>query len=73
MFHVSLLTAEQTVEKLLEQSELEGIVLKTKREFINIKTLCFISLKLDIVSHESITWVLKSLKIDEMAPTEKAI
>jgi len=48
-------------------------VLKTKREFINIKTLSFISLKLDIISHESIAWVLKSLKIDEMAPTEKAI
>jgi hypothetical protein len=61
------------VEKILEVAELEGIIHKTKRYFLNIKTLCFISLKLEIVSHECITWVLASLKSDEMTPTEKAV
>jgi len=63
----------QEVEKILDQAELEDIILKTRRDFVNFKSLCFISLKLDIVSHQCITWVLKSLKLDEMAPTEKAI
>lgn len=63
----------QEVEKMLDQAELEDIILKTRRDFVNFKSLCFISLKLDIVSHQCVTWVLRSLKTDEMAPTEKAI
>lgn len=38
-----------------------------------MKTLSFISLQLDIISHECIVWVLASLKKDEMTPTERAI
>lgn len=38
-----------------------------------MKTLNFISLKLEMISHESIRWVLTSLKKDEMTPTEKAV
>lgn len=38
-----------------------------------MKTLCFISLQLEIISHECIHWVLQSLKKDEMTPTEKAV
>ena len=33
----------------------------------------FVSLKLEIVSLESIVWVLKSLRRDEMMPSEKAV
>ena len=38
-----------------------------------MKTMSFISLRLDIITHECITWVLASLKRDEMTPTERAI
>lgn len=38
-----------------------------------MKTLSFISLKLDIISHECIQWVLYSLRKDEMTPIERAI
>ncbi len=38
-----------------------------------MKTLCFVSLQLDMISHECITWVLTSLKLDEMTPTERAV
>jgi hypothetical protein len=38
-----------------------------------MKTLSFVSLQLEIITHECITWVLTSLKKDEMTPTERAI
>jgi len=38
-----------------------------------MKTMSFISLKLDMITHECLTWVLTSLKKDEMTPTERAI
>lgn len=38
-----------------------------------MKTLSFISLQLEIITHECVTWVLTSLKKDEMTPTERAI
>ena len=38
-----------------------------------MKTLSFISLQLEIITHECITWVLTSLRNDEMTPTERAV
>jgi len=38
-----------------------------------MKTLSFISLQMEIITHECISWVLTSLKKDEMTPTERAI
>ena len=38
-----------------------------------MKTLSFVSLQLEIISHECLTWVLSSLKKDDMTPTERAI
>jgi len=38
-----------------------------------MKSLNFISLQLEIISHECIWWVLQSLRKDEMTPTEKAV
>ena len=38
-----------------------------------MKTLSFVSLKLEIIAHECITWVLTSLRKDEMTPTERAV
>ena len=38
-----------------------------------MKTLVFLSPKLEIISHESICWAMQSLKKDEMTPTEKTL
>ena len=35
--------------------------------------MCFISLKLEVISYETIMWALRSLQRDEMTPTEKAV
>ena len=35
--------------------------------------MCFISLKLELISYEAIAWVLRSLCRDEMTPTMKTI
>jgi transcriptional accessory protein Tex/SPT6 len=35
--------------------------------------LKFISLKLDTISYECLNWVLKSLRCNEMTPSERAI
>jgi hypothetical protein len=50
-----------------------GIVQRTIRKFSNLKTLSFISLKLEVISYECLSWVIRSLKIDDMTPSEKAI
>jgi len=38
-----------------------------------MRSLRFVGLALEVLSLESITWVLTSLKVDEMTPTERAI
>jgi hypothetical protein len=38
-----------------------------------MKTLSFVSLQLEIITHECITWVLTSLRKDEMTPSERAV
>ena len=53
--------------------EQASIIQRTTRNFSNLRTLNFLSLKLDILSLESLYWVLKSLRRDEMLPSEKAI
>ena len=58
---------------MMEIAESNGIVHQTKRNFAKMKTLSFVSLQLEIISHECITWVLTSLRKDEMTPTEKAV
>ena len=50
-----------------------GIVQRTIRKFSNLKTLSFISLKLEVISYECLSRVIRSLKIDDMTPSEKAI
>jgi len=50
-----------------------GIIQRTIRKFSNLKTLSFISLKLEVISYECLSWVIKSLKLDDMTPSEKAI
>ena len=59
-------------QELFEQCEQYGIIHNTERQFGNYRQV-FYSLKMEIISLESIIWCLRSLKIDEMTPTEKAI
>jgi uncharacterized membrane protein YwzB len=58
---------------LLEKAESAGIIFTTERQFGQSKEIVYISLKLDILSLESIFWVLRSLKTDEMTPNERAV
>lgn len=58
--------------QLIKKCENNGIIHTTHRQFGNKKQI-FHSLNLDLISHESILWCLRSLKRDEMTPTEKAI
>lgn len=58
--------------QIISKCESNGVILTTQRQFGDKKQY-FHSLNLDLISHESILWCLKSLKRDEMTPTEKAI
>ena len=67
-----LLKMVQNNIQLIQKCEKYGIIHTTKRQFGN-KEQIFHSLNLDLISHESILWCLRSLKNDEMTPSEKAI
>lgn len=58
--------------QLIKICEDHGVIHTTHRKFDNKKQV-FHSLNLDLISHESILWCLKSLKHDEMTPNEKAV
>ena len=58
---------------MIDIAEQQGVIHQTKRNFVKMKTMSFISLKLDIITHECLAWVLASLKRDEMTPSERAI
>lgn len=64
---------EEQSRDLLELAESLSIIQITTRNFSNIKTLHFISLKLEVMSLECLDWVLLSLSQDEMTPSERAI
>ena len=58
--------------QLLTKLEQYGVIHTTIRQFGN-KSQTFHSLNLDLISHESLLWCLRSLKRDEMTPNEKAV
>ena len=58
--------------QLIKTCEDYGVIHTTYRQFSTRKQI-FHSLNLDLISHESILWCLRSLKRDEMTPNEKAI
>jgi hypothetical protein len=58
---------------VLKNAERLGLIHITKRQFGNMRSFIFVSLKLEGVSLECLLWVLRSLKNDEMMPTERAI
>ena len=63
---------EFQVRSFLGRAENMGIIHLTKRQF-GAKVINFYSLKLEILSLECLTWVLRSLRRDEMCPNERAV
>jgi len=63
----------EQVDSLLKSAEKERLVHFTKREFEDFGNYEFVSLQLKSLSMESLLWCLRSLRCDEMLPTEKAI
>jgi hypothetical protein len=55
------------------KAEDKGYIQSTVRQFGTIKTLVLLSIRLPLLSMESLAWVLKSLLKDEMCPNERAI
>ena len=58
---------------IIRELEKLGHLHPTERTFCDLKTMFFTSLKLDSLSLECLLWTLRSLKIDEMLPTERAV
>ncbi|OMJ78944.1 hypothetical protein SteCoe_21115 [Stentor coeruleus] len=60
------------VSRLLEQAEKSGLIYFSCKEF-DKETINFVSLRVDNCTLECLTWTLRSLCVDEMLPSEKAI
>ena len=60
------------VEKMLETAEKSKLIFISCKEFDKIST-SFVSLLVESCSLECLTWILRSLCVDEMLPSEKAI
>ena len=58
---------------IIKELEALGHIHSTERVFCDLKTMYFSSLKIESLSFESLLWALRSLKVDEMLPTERAI
>ena len=62
----------EEISKFIDQAEAAKIIFVSFKEFDRVKTK-FISLKVEKCSLEVLTWTLRSLCVDEMLPSEKAI
>lgn len=58
---------------IIKEVQALGHIHTTERTFCDLKTTFFTSLKIDSLSFESLLWTLRSLKADEMLPTERAV
>jgi hypothetical protein len=56
--HDLTLYLDQDCYDLIDLAEDQCILHRTKRNFAKMKTLCFVSLQLDVISYECIQWVL---------------
>lgn len=65
--------ASESASRCIKKAENMNLLHIIKRSFGSIRTVIFVSLKLEIVSLEALHWTLRSLKVDEMMPTERAI
>lgn len=57
----------------IEEAEAKDMVIITKRQITSSLEKEFISIKLHVVSLESVMWILKSLEKDEMTPVERSV
>jgi hypothetical protein len=49
---IFIIFIEDECYELIDLAEEQGIIHRTKRNFANMKTLCFVSLQLDVISGE---------------------
>jgi hypothetical protein len=49
---IFIISIEDECYELIDLAEEQGIIHRTKRNFANMKTLCFVSLQLDVISGE---------------------
>ena len=59
--------------KIIKKTVDYGIIHQTDRNFANSQKIEFISLKIQVLSHQCLQWVITSLRRDEMTPSESAI
>ena len=65
--------SDEKCQLVIEKAENHGIIHQTIRNFANSHKIELVSLKITILSHECLQWVITSLRRDEMTPTEAAI
>jgi len=61
------------LEDVISKAEKINVLHTTIRKFIDTKPLYYIGLLLDVLTIESLTWIVKSIRNDMMTPTEKLI
>ena len=66
---LSMASSRNTIKEL----EALGLLNTIERSFTDLKTIFFTCLRIESLSYESIVWALRSLKQDEMLPTERAV
>ena len=64
---------DEKCQHAIEKAEHHGIIHHTVRLFANSNKIELVSLKITVLSHECLEWVITSLARDEMTPTEAAI
>ena len=69
MLNVPESIALQAIDKAVSLS----IIHQTDRNFANSQKIEFVSLKIQVLSHQCLQWVITSLRRDEMTPTDSAI
>lgn len=65
--------SDEKCQSVIERAESHGIVHQTIRNFANSQKIELVSLKIQVMSHQCLQWVITSLRRDEMTPTEAAI
>jgi len=73
MFQQKARVSYDIAAQWLKSGERLGLFMITQRQFGNLRSVSFVSLKLEVISLEALLWTLRSLKRDEMIPTERAI
>lgn len=68
-----LLLSSSDASKAIDRAVSYSIIHQTDRNFANAQKIELISLKIQVLSHQCLQWVITSLRRDEMTPTESAI